>query len=61
MPTSEELIAHNRTIEEIREFIGADALVYQDVAAMKRVVGALNPSIHGFEARALTASISPAT
>ena len=50
MPTSEELIAHNRSIEEIREFIGADALVYQDVAAMKRVVGALNPSIHGFEA-----------
>ena len=50
MPTSEELIAHNRSIEEIRQFIGADALVYQDVAAMKRVVGALNPAIHGFEA-----------
>ncbi|CAN5913276.1 amidophosphoribosyltransferase [soil metagenome] len=50
MPTSEELIAHNRTIEEIRVFIGADALIYQDVAAMKRVVGALNPSLDGFEA-----------
>ena len=50
MPTSEELIAHNRTIEEIRVFIGADALIYQDVAAMKRVVGALNPSLNGFEA-----------
>jgi len=50
MPTSEELIAHNRSIEEIREFIGADALVYQDVDAMKRVVGALNPGIEGFEA-----------
>ena len=50
MPTSEELIAHNRTIEEIRRFIGADALIYQDVAAMKRVVGALNPAIMGFEA-----------
>jgi amidophosphoribosyltransferase len=50
MPTSEELIAHNRSIEEIRQFIGADALIYQDVAAMKRVVGALNPALNGFEA-----------
>jgi amidophosphoribosyltransferase len=50
MPTSEELIAHNRSIEEIRDFIGADALIYQDIAAMKRVVGALNPGLNGFEA-----------
>jgi len=50
MPTSEELIAHNRSIEEIRQFIGADALIYQDVNAMKRVVGALNPALNGFEA-----------
>ncbi len=50
MPTSEELIAHNRSIEEIRQFIGADALIYQDIAAMKRVVGALNPLVRGFEA-----------
>ncbi|MDP1649942.1 MAG: amidophosphoribosyltransferase [Rubrivivax sp.] len=50
MPTKEELIAHGRSIEEIREFIGADALIYQDVDAMKRVVGALNPKLDGFEA-----------
>ena len=50
MPTTGELIAHNRTIEEIRQFIGADALIYQDVDAMKRVVNALNPLIKGFEA-----------
>jgi len=50
MPTSEELIAHNRSIEEIRQFIGADALIYQDVDAMKRVVGALNPLVGSFEA-----------
>jgi amidophosphoribosyltransferase len=50
MPTSAELIAHNRSIEEIRQFIGADALIYQDVAAMKRVVNALNPAVRGFEA-----------
>jgi amidophosphoribosyltransferase len=50
MPTKEELIAHNRSMEEIREFIGADALIYQDVDAMKRVVGALNKNLAGFEA-----------
>ncbi|WP_374673034.1 amidophosphoribosyltransferase [Ideonella sp.] len=50
MPTKDELIAHNRSMEEIRAYIGADALIYQDVAAMKRVVGALNPRLAGFEA-----------
>ena len=50
MPTLDELIAHNRSIEEVREYIGADALIYQDVGAMKRVVGALNPALAGFEA-----------
>lgn len=50
MPTSEELIAHNRSNEEIREFIGADALIYQDVDAMKNVVAALRPGLDGFEA-----------
>jgi amidophosphoribosyltransferase len=50
MPTREELIAHGRTQEEIRAFIGADALIYQDVDAMKRVVRQLNPAIAGFEA-----------
>jgi len=50
MPTKDELVAHGRTIEEIRELIGADALIYQDVAAMKRVVGALNAKLDGFEA-----------
>ncbi|MEO8836238.1 MAG: amidophosphoribosyltransferase [Caldimonas sp.] len=50
MPTTAELIAHDRSIEEIREFIGADKLIYQDVAAMKRVVAALNPKVDGFDA-----------
>ncbi len=50
MPTKEELIAHGRSVEQIRAFIGADALIYQDVDAMKRVVGALNPALDGFEA-----------
>ncbi len=50
MPTKEELIAHGRSIEEVRQYIGADALIYQDVDAMKRVVAALRPGLKGFEA-----------
>ncbi len=50
MPTKEELIAHGRTVAEIKAFIGADELVYQDVDAMKRVIGALNPKVARFEA-----------
>ena len=50
MPTRDELIAHDRSVEEIRGFIGADALIYQDVDAMKRVVKALNPKLDSFEA-----------
>ena len=50
MPTPEELVAHGRSLDEIRAFIGADALIYQDVDAMKRVIRALNPALDGFEA-----------
>jgi amidophosphoribosyltransferase len=38
MPTKEELVAHGRSIEEIRQIIGCDALIYQDVDAMKMAV-----------------------
>ena len=50
MPTPQELIAHGRTLEEVRESIGCDALIYQDVDAMKNVIGALNPQLAGFDA-----------
>ncbi|MDB5749614.1 MAG: purF [Ramlibacter sp.] len=50
MPTSSELVAHNRTVEEIRVTIGCDALIYQDVAGMKKAIGSLNPRIDGFDA-----------
>jgi amidophosphoribosyltransferase len=50
MPTRAELVAHGRTVEEIRQVIGADALIYQDVAAMKQTVGKINPQVQGFEA-----------
>ncbi|MDR3368657.1 amidophosphoribosyltransferase [Rhodoferax sp.] len=50
MPTPQELVAHNRTVEQIREIIGCDALIYQDVDAMKKAVGALNTTIKEFDA-----------
>jgi amidophosphoribosyltransferase len=50
MPTPQELVAHDRTVEEIRELIGCDALIYQDVDAMKQAVGSLNPQLAGFDA-----------
>ena len=50
MPTSGELVAHGRTIDEIRQIIGCDALIYQDVDGMKKAIGSLNPKIHGFDA-----------
>jgi amidophosphoribosyltransferase len=43
-------VAHGRTVEEVRALIGCDALIYQDVDAMKKAVGAGNPALSGFDA-----------
>ncbi|MBX9817932.1 MAG: amidophosphoribosyltransferase [Burkholderiaceae bacterium] len=50
MPTSSELVAHNRTVEQIREIIGCDALIYQDVDGMKKAIGSLSNKLAGFDA-----------
>jgi amidophosphoribosyltransferase len=50
MPTRGELIAHDRSDDEIRLAIGADALVYQSVDAMKRSILDLNAAFCNFEA-----------
>ena len=50
MPTADELVAHGRTVDEIRQLIGCDELIYQDVDAMKAAIGSLNPAISGFDA-----------
>lgn len=50
MPTETELVAHNRSIEEIQQAIGCDALIYQDTDAMKQAIGKLRPDVDGFEA-----------
>ncbi|MBE7941361.1 MULTISPECIES: amidophosphoribosyltransferase [Ramlibacter] len=50
MPTATELVAHGRTVDEVREIIGCDALIYQEVEGMKRAIGSLNPKLDGFDA-----------
>jgi amidophosphoribosyltransferase len=50
MPTSDELVAHGRTVAEIQKIIGCDALIYQEVDGMKKAIGSLNPKLDGFDA-----------
>jgi amidophosphoribosyltransferase len=50
MPTSSELIAYGRTEEEVCREITADALVYQDLDALKRSISDANPALKSFEA-----------
>jgi amidophosphoribosyltransferase len=50
MPTREELIAYGRSDEEVCREITADALVYQDLDAMKRSISDVNPALRNFEA-----------
>ena len=50
MPTRDELIAYGRTDEQICREITADALVYQDLDALKRSISESNPALTSFEA-----------
>ena len=50
MPTRDELIAFGRSDEEVCREITADALVYQDVEALKRAISDANPALKQFEA-----------
>ncbi|MCW8995760.1 MAG: amidophosphoribosyltransferase, partial [Psychromonas sp.] len=49
MPTSSELIAHNRTVEQISDCIGTDALIYQDLDDLVDAVKVQNPAIDAFD------------
>ena len=49
MPTRSELIAAHRTEEEVAREIGADALIYQDLSALKDAVRQVNPRLTSFE------------
>ena len=65
MPTSTELVAHNRTVAQIQQIIGCDALIYQDVDGMKKAIGKLSSRIKDFDASCfdgvyVTGDITPA-
>jgi amidophosphoribosyltransferase len=49
MPSRDELLATDRTDQQICEEIGADALIYQDLKALEDNVLALNPKIKDFD------------
>jgi len=49
MPTASELIAHNRTVKEIEQLIGADWLIYQDLEDLIECAKDGNPSIVEFD------------
>jgi amidophosphoribosyltransferase len=49
MPTREELLATGRTDEEICKEIGADALIYQDLDALKESITKSNPHLTSFD------------
>ncbi len=50
MPTRSELIAATRSEEEVTRAIGADHLVFQDLAALKASLTSLNPKLTEFDA-----------
>ena len=49
MPAKNELVAAGRTVEEVRQFIGADWLIYQDLDALVDSVLHENAEIESFD------------
>ena len=49
MPTRQELIATGRDDNDIRQEIGADYLIYQDLDSLNKDVRQMMPSIKNFE------------
>lgn len=65
MPTRNELIAYGKTDEEVRIEMTADALVYQDLDALKQSIMDVNPVLKSFEASCfdghyVTGDVTPA-
>lgn len=49
MPSVHELIAHNRTTEEVADLIGTDWLIYQDLEDLKEAVRFEGSDVHDFD------------
>ncbi len=50
MPSATELVANGKSIAEIEAHIGCDALIYQDLDAMRGAIERLNPKVKNFDA-----------
>ncbi len=49
MPAASELIAHNRSVDEVAQLIGADRMIYQDLDDLIKAVGKGNKGIKRFD------------
>jgi amidophosphoribosyltransferase len=49
MPAASELVAAGRTVEEVRQFVGADWLIYQDLKDLVDSVHHENADIESFD------------
>jgi len=49
MPARSELVAADRDVEQVREIIGADRLIYQDLADLEAAVRGKNRRLDGFD------------
>ena len=49
MPYVNELVAHDRTVDQIKQEIGADKLIYQSLDDLKASVKKYNPEIDTFD------------
>ncbi|HDL5119920.1 TPA: amidophosphoribosyltransferase, partial [Mannheimia haemolytica] len=49
MPTCEELVAYDRSVEEVAQMIGVDKLIFQDLEALYKSIQLENPTIHRFD------------
>ncbi len=49
MPSAEELVAHNRTEEEVQKLLGCDWLIYQDLDALEASVSGPKHRIDSFD------------
>lgn len=54
MPSPEELVAHNRTTEEIAKHIGVDLVIYQTLDDLVASCKQFNPSIKQFDCSVFT-------
>jgi amidophosphoribosyltransferase len=54
MPAASELIAYNRTDEEVAAAIGADWMVYQDLEDLEKAVRKRNPALTRFDTSVFT-------